>query len=99
MKIKCAVTGETLDTDKMPDLQAEVLEMMQKNVEMFCKYKIPFLLISGNPYMADKKSGPISFNFNENQEDLKNIMNMLNGMIVTLDLPYKLFRIEAAQEE
>ena len=98
MKIKCALTGETIDTDKMPDVEAEVLEAMQRNVEMFCKYKIPFLMICGKAREANRNGGPVALNFNENHKDLKMIMDTINGLIITLNLPYKLFRIESKEE-
>lgn len=93
MQIKDIKTGETYNTDEMPNIQAEISECVGKLHDVCIKYNIPFsVIVSIKVKNGDKMGdGICSINF-PSKEKTAAVFSLINGMIKDFDLPYTLYK-------
>jgi hypothetical protein len=87
MKIIDAISKKEFDTDKMPDVSSELTELLANNVALFLKYKVPMMMIYKDPSRPSASAG---FNFNDDVENVRLLIEGLNGLFHDLKWPYEI---------
>ncbi len=74
------IDGSVTDTDKLPDLSAELAEKIKEFTDFCCKHKIPFFM-RVNDKTIKKWTG--ASNFNSSPEDYYSILDSINHFFKT----------------